>query len=174
VGLAVRRLVADGRWHIMGGWYITFYYQECPEWVYKTNFGGGLITPLGRNMLNDQHPGQGTLFQKFDAADCDRRFGLNSLRQAGLNRRVPVPSEKRFLISMTRFLRVVVVVSLWVVRCVSRHGFLTVLRALTSAAPPATHRLSMRSSCSVFPSRTGSISSTWGTFASRFSTMVLW
>ena len=42
MGLAVRRLVADGRWHIMGGWYITFYYQECPEWVYKTNWGGGL------------------------------------------------------------------------------------------------------------------------------------
>ena len=24
------------------GWYTTFYYQECPEWVYKTNWGGGL------------------------------------------------------------------------------------------------------------------------------------
>jgi len=35
---------------------------------------GGLITPLGGNMLNDQHPGQGTLFQKFDAADCDRQL----------------------------------------------------------------------------------------------------
>ena len=48
--------------------------------------------PLGGNILNDQHPGQGTLFQKFDADDCDRRFGvmadlgLNCLRQAiGVN-----------------------------------------------------------------------------------------
>ena len=24
------------------GWYTTFYYRECPEWVYKTNWGGGL------------------------------------------------------------------------------------------------------------------------------------
>lgn len=24
------------------GWYVTFYYQECPEWVFKTNWGGGL------------------------------------------------------------------------------------------------------------------------------------
>lgn len=43
-------------------------------------------------MLNDEHPGDGTLFRHFDAADCDRRFGLmadlglNCLRQAiGVN-----------------------------------------------------------------------------------------
>jgi hypothetical protein len=24
------------------GWYTTFYYEECPEWVYKTNWHGGL------------------------------------------------------------------------------------------------------------------------------------
>lgn len=24
------------------GWYTTFYYQECPEWVYKTNWHNGL------------------------------------------------------------------------------------------------------------------------------------
>lgn len=53
---------------------------------------GAFITPLGGNMLNDQHPMQGTLFQNFDAADCDRRFGimaelgLNCVRQAiGVN-----------------------------------------------------------------------------------------
>ena len=54
--------------------------------------GGAFISPLGGNILNDQHPGQGTLFQEFDAQDCDRRFGvmaglgLNCLRQAiGVN-----------------------------------------------------------------------------------------
>lgn len=45
--------------------------------------GGGHATPLGGNMLNNQHPGQGTLFQRFDAADCDRRFGL--MADLGLN-----------------------------------------------------------------------------------------
>jgi hypothetical protein len=45
------------------------------RWNFETA-DGALITPLGGNMLNDQHPGQGTLFQKFDAADCDRRFGI--------------------------------------------------------------------------------------------------
>ena len=61
------------------------------RWNFETE-DGRLITPLGGNMLNDQHPGQGTLFQKFDAADCDRRFGimaelgLNCVRQAiGVN-----------------------------------------------------------------------------------------
>lgn len=54
--------------------------------------GGGYVTPLGGNMLNDQHPGAGTLFADFNAAECDRRFGLmadlglNCLRQAiGVN-----------------------------------------------------------------------------------------
>ncbi len=46
------------------------------------------VTPIGGNMLNDEHPGQGTLFQHFDRADVERRFarmaelGLNCLRQA--------------------------------------------------------------------------------------------
>lgn len=50
------------------------------------------IVPLGGNMLNDLHPVQGTLFDNFDANDCDRRFaamaevGLNVVRQAiGVN-----------------------------------------------------------------------------------------
>lgn len=34
-------------------------------------------------MHNEQHPGQGTLFQDFDAADCDRRFGL--MAELGMN-----------------------------------------------------------------------------------------
>jgi len=61
------------------------------RWNFETA-DGVFITPLGGNMLDDQHPGQGTLFQHFDAADCDRRFGLmaelglNCLRQAiGVN-----------------------------------------------------------------------------------------
>ena len=62
------------------------------RWNFELENSGKLITPLGGNMLNDQHPGQGTLFRKFDAADCDRRFGimaelgLNCVRQAiGVN-----------------------------------------------------------------------------------------
>ncbi len=62
------------------------------RWNFELAGTGEFITPLGGNMLDDQHPGQGTLFQKFNAADCDRRFGLmadlglNCLRQAiGLN-----------------------------------------------------------------------------------------
>ena len=54
--------------------------------------GGGFVTPLGGNILSDQHPAQGTLFQAFDAQDVDRRLGLmaelglNCLRQAiGVN-----------------------------------------------------------------------------------------
>jgi len=54
--------------------------------------GGNYVVPLGGNMLNDLHPGQGTLFQNFDAADVERRFkimadnGLNVVRQAiGVN-----------------------------------------------------------------------------------------
>ncbi len=64
---------------------------SADRWNFETS-DGALITPLGGNMLNDQHPGQGTLFQHFDAADCDRRFGimaelgLNCVRQAiGVN-----------------------------------------------------------------------------------------
>ena len=54
--------------------------------------GGEFITPLGGNILSDQHPGEGTLFQNFNEKDCDRRLGLmaelglNCLRQAiGVN-----------------------------------------------------------------------------------------
>ena len=61
------------------------------RWNFETS-DGAFITPLGGNMLNDQHPGQGTLFDNFDQADCDRRFGimaglgLNCVRQAiGVN-----------------------------------------------------------------------------------------
>ena len=52
------------------------------RWNFETT-DGAFITPLGGNILNDQHPGQGTLFQHFDAADCDRRFGL--MHELGLN-----------------------------------------------------------------------------------------
>jgi len=61
------------------------------RWNFETS-AGAPITPLGGNILDDRHPGQGTLFQRFDAADCDRRLGLmaelglNCLRQAiGVN-----------------------------------------------------------------------------------------
>ncbi len=53
---------------------------------------GAYVSPIGGNMLNDQHPVQGTLFRNFNAADCERRLaamqelGLNCLRQAiGVN-----------------------------------------------------------------------------------------
>ena len=53
---------------------------------------GEFITPLGGNILSDQHPGEGTLFQNFNEEDCNRRLGLmaelrlNCLRQAiGVN-----------------------------------------------------------------------------------------
>ena len=62
------------------------------RWNFEIAGTGEFITPLGGNMLNDEHPGQGTLFQHFDASDCDYRFGvmedlgLNCLRQAiGVN-----------------------------------------------------------------------------------------
>lgn len=61
------------------------------RWNFETS-EGTYLTPLGGNIGNDQHPGQGTLFQQFDADDCDRRLGamadvgLNCLRQAiGVN-----------------------------------------------------------------------------------------
>ncbi|MFA6291499.1 MAG: hypothetical protein WC637_06935 [Victivallales bacterium] len=62
------------------------------RWNFELEGSGRFITPIGGNMLNDQHPGQGTLFQKFDAGECKRRLGimaelgLNCLRQAiGVN-----------------------------------------------------------------------------------------
>lgn len=61
------------------------------RWNFITS-DGVYVTPLGGNILDDIHPGQGTFFQNFDAADCDRRLGLmadlglNCLRQAiGVN-----------------------------------------------------------------------------------------
>ena len=53
------------------------------RWNFELDGTGEFITPIGGNMLNDQHPGQGTLFDNFDAADCDRRFGI--MAQSGLN-----------------------------------------------------------------------------------------
>lgn len=53
------------------------------RWNFELEGTGEIIVPLGGNMLNDEHPGQGTLFRHFDAADCDRRFGL--MAEAGLN-----------------------------------------------------------------------------------------
>jgi len=62
------------------------------RWNFETA-PGEFITPLGGNLLSDQHPIQGTLFDRFDAQECDRRLGLmadlglNCLRQAiGVNR----------------------------------------------------------------------------------------
>jgi hypothetical protein len=62
------------------------------RWNFERESTGEFISPIGGNMLNDEHPGQGTLFRHFDAADCDRQFsimaeiGLNCLRQAiGVN-----------------------------------------------------------------------------------------
>ncbi|MEI6519616.1 MAG: beta-galactosidase [bacterium] len=62
------------------------------RWNFQLAGTTDFITPLGGNMLNDQHPAQGTLFQDFNADDVDRRFGimadlgLNCVRQAiGVN-----------------------------------------------------------------------------------------
>ena len=62
------------------------------RWNFELERSGRPITPIGGNMLDDQHPGQGTLFRNFDAKECNRRFGimaelgLNCLRQAiGVN-----------------------------------------------------------------------------------------
>jgi hypothetical protein len=62
------------------------------RWNFELEETGEFVTPLGGNILDDQHPAVGTLFQKFDEEDCNRRFGtmaelgLNCLRQAiGVN-----------------------------------------------------------------------------------------
>ena len=62
------------------------------RWNFELEGTGEFITPLGANILCANHPGQGTLFQNFDPAYCDRRLGimaelgLNCLRQAiGVN-----------------------------------------------------------------------------------------
>jgi len=64
------------------------------RWNFKLRGTDEYITPIGSNMmLNDRTPPRGTFFDGFDAADCDRWFGLmadvglNCLRQAiGVNR----------------------------------------------------------------------------------------
>ena len=53
------------------------------RWNFELEGTGEPIVPIGGNMLNDEHPFQRTLFSHFDAADCDRRFGLMS--ECGLN-----------------------------------------------------------------------------------------
>jgi hypothetical protein len=56
------------------------------RWNFETA-PGEYISPIGGNVLNDQHPVTGTLFDAFDADDVDRRLGamagvgLNCLRQ---------------------------------------------------------------------------------------------
>ncbi len=62
------------------------------RWNFQTLPDGDPISPIGGNILDPQHPGQGTLFTRFDEQDIDRRFGrmaeigLNCLRQAiGIN-----------------------------------------------------------------------------------------
>lgn len=52
-------------------------------WNFELAGSGEFITPLGGNILNEEHPGQGTLFDHFDADDCDRRFGI--MAELGLN-----------------------------------------------------------------------------------------
>jgi len=63
------------------------------RWNFELEGSGDPISPIGGNILGDLHPVRGTLFDHFDAADCDRRLGLmadlglNCLRQAiGCNR----------------------------------------------------------------------------------------
>ena len=57
------------------------------NWNFVLEGDGTPIVPLGGNVLDSQHPAQGTLFDDFDADDCDRRLGimadlgLNCLRQ---------------------------------------------------------------------------------------------
>ncbi|MDP6381009.1 MAG: beta-galactosidase, partial [Phycisphaerae bacterium] len=58
------------------------------RWNFQLADSGKFVSPIGANILNDQHPGSGTLFDHFDVDDCERRFaamaeiGLNCLRQA--------------------------------------------------------------------------------------------
>ncbi|MGI6496041.1 MAG: beta-galactosidase [Kiritimatiellia bacterium] len=63
------------------------------RWNFELEGTGESITPVGGNMLSPGHPVDGTLFDRFDAADCERRFalleahGYNCVRQAiGVNR----------------------------------------------------------------------------------------
>ncbi len=45
------------------------------HWNFERVGTGKFITPVGANVLNDQHPATGTLFDRFDREDCDRRLG---------------------------------------------------------------------------------------------------
>jgi len=53
------------------------------RWNFELEGSGSFISPIGGNILNDEHPGQGTLFDHFDATDCDRRLGI--MAELGLN-----------------------------------------------------------------------------------------
>ena len=66
---------------------------DSDHWNFTLEGTGETISPIGGNIVNDQHPGQGTVFDRWNAADVDRRLGLmaelgmNCLRQAiGINR----------------------------------------------------------------------------------------
>jgi hypothetical protein len=53
------------------------------RWNFMCEGSGEFISPIGGNMLGDIHPVHGTLFDDFDADECDRRLGL--MAEAGLN-----------------------------------------------------------------------------------------
>lgn len=62
------------------------------RWNFQTIPDGAPISPIGGNILNEEHPGVGTLFTHFDEQEIDFRLGrmaeigLNCLRQAlGIN-----------------------------------------------------------------------------------------
>lgn len=56
------------------------------RWNFEQAETGEPIVPLGGNVLNDEHPSDGTLWRHFDPDDCERRLaamagiGLNCLR----------------------------------------------------------------------------------------------
>ena len=52
------------------------------RWNFETG-PGEYVSPIGGNVLDDQHPAQGTMWDRFDAADADRRLGL--MADIGLN-----------------------------------------------------------------------------------------
>lgn len=65
---------------------------SADSWNFEFTQTGEYVMPVGGNMINDEHPGKGTVFSHFDKEDIDRRLGvmsgigLNCLRQAiGVN-----------------------------------------------------------------------------------------
>lgn len=65
---------------------------SADRWNFELADTGEFITPIGGNMLNDEHPCDGTLFDHFNRDEVERRLaamadvGLNCLRQAiGVN-----------------------------------------------------------------------------------------